>query len=120
MSREFGMKASRKTSKRMSEDGFDLELPSKLTIKGFDNLPKMIEEISHGAGDLGELIPSGKSKQTNVSLVPEALRDLCTNIALISSNHEIVLPREEFLSHHQIGAMGRSNLKIQDQPRESR
>lgn len=35
MSREFGMKASRKTSKRMSEDGFDLELPSKLTIKGF-------------------------------------------------------------------------------------
>ncbi len=115
MSGQFAVQASTQAPKGMGVVLFNAELPRQLTVHCFDQLTDCVVKVFERFGNLLFLVGTGDGTQQNAVFLPQFSSFWRTDVAFVSQHLQIRMIIEQFETGFQIGAVGRSQFKIQDQ-----
>ena len=95
--------------------GFNRELSAQLTVNRFDDLADRVVEATGRCRDLFFLVAARLGEQADAIVLPEFIRDRCTDVGLVADDDAVAVFFQQFATDSQVADAGRSQLEIEDE-----
>lgn len=118
MRSEFAAESGAQAPEGFGMVGLDPQLSDQLAADGLDDGAPAILEAGQFRIELDLLVPARHAQQLDASLLTQLLGDRLTEIGFIPDHDQIAVPTQQFCARCEVGAVGRGQTEIADQPTE--